>query len=480
MFNLTNGEKIPLEFHKARIVQKINLRPMKDRMKAITKAGFNTFLLSNKDVFLDMLTDSGTNAMSDQQLASMFIADDAYAGSASFERFQEKIEEIFGKKFVLPAHQGRACENIICRSFVKPGNVVPMNYHFTTTKAHIELNGGTIEELIIDEGLKINSDHPFKGSMDIKKLEDVIAKVGAKNVPFIRMEAGTNLIGGQPWSLENLKEVKKVAEKNGIWLLLDASLLMENLHFIKTREKACKDMSIREITKEISDLCDLIYFSARKLGCAKGGAIITNNEAFYEKMKEFVPLFEGFLTYGGMSVREIEAITVGLDEAMDEEVICQSPDFIAFMADELLKRGIPVVTPAGGLGCHLDAGSFVSHVAQEDYPAGALAAALYIVSGVRGMERGTLSSVRLPDGKDLLSDMELVRLAMPRRVFTMSHLKFAVDRIEWLFKNRDLIGGLEFIDEPKILRFFMGKLQAKGGWDKKLAAKFEADFKDGI
>ena len=477
-FQLSTGEEIPLEFHKARVVQKINLLPADERLQSIREAGFNTFLLKNRNVFLDMLTDSGVNAISDKQLAAMFEADDAYAGSESFFRFEKKIAEIFDKKLVLPVHQGRAAENVISRTFITPGQVVPMNYHFTTTKAHIDLNGGRIEELVIDEGLKIDSDYPFKGNIDIGKLEKLIAEEGAANIAYIRMEACTNLIGGQPFSLENLYAVRKVADQHKLLLVLDASLLAENLHFIKQREKARQNESIRELTREISSLCDIIYFSARKISCSKGGAIITNNMDLFDKMKEFIPLFEGFLTYGGISVREIESITVGLEETMDEENICQSPDSIDFMVSELKKRGIPVVTPGGALGCHLDAGRFVPQIRQEDYPAGALAAALYLVSGIRGMERGTLSSVRQPDGNDLLSDMELLRLALPRRVFTMSHIKFAVDRIAWLYENRNLIGGLKFVDEPKILRFFMGKLAPIDGWDAALVKKFKEAFKD--
>ena len=476
MFKLSSGESIPLEFHKARVVQKINLIPSVDRMKAMEAAGFNTFMLQNKDVFLDMLTDSGVNASSDAQVAAMFIADDAYAGSESFTRFENKINELFGMPLTLPVHQGRAAENIICRTFVKPGSVVPMNYHFTTTKAHIELNGGRIEEIIIDEGREVTSEHPFKGNMDIQKLRGIIAEVGAESIPFVRMEAGTNLIGGQPFSLQNLIDVKDELSKHGIMLVMDASLLAENLWFMKTREEACRGMPLGEIIRKMADLCDIIYFSARKLGCAKGGAIAMRDKALFDAMKNLVPLFEGFLTYGGMSVKEMEMITVGLDDLLDERVICQAPDSIAFMTNELIARGIPVVTPSGGLGCHLDAGQFLPHIAQEEYPAGALAAALFIISGIRGMERGTLSSVRSPDGRDLLSDMELVRLALPRRVFSMSHVKFAVDRIAWLFKHRELVGGLKFTDEPAVLRFFLGRLAPVSGWASELLDAFQRDF----
>ena len=263
-------------------------------------------------------------------------------------------------------------------------------------------------------------------------------------------------------------------------LILDASLLADNLHFIKTREESWKDKSIREITREIADLSDIIYFSARKLGCARGGGICTNSKEIYMKMREYITLYEGFLTYGGMSVREMEAIVVGLDETMDENMINQGPQFIAYMAEELMKKGVPVVTPPGGLGCHVNAMEFVDHIPQTEYPAGALAAAIYLISGVRGMERGTMSEDRDEEGNETLSNMELVRLAMPRRVYTLSQVKYAVDRVAWLYENRRLIGGLKFVEEPSVLRFFFGKLTSTSDWQHELVAKFRKDFGDSL
>lgn len=474
------GEQLPLEMHKVRIVQKLDLVPVERRLAAIGEAGNNTFLLKNRDVFMDMLTDSGVNAMSDRQLAAMMEADDSYAGSATFGKLEAKIREIFGTEFFLPAHQGRACENIIAQAFVRPGTIVPMNYHFTTTKAHITLNGGAVEELIADSGLAVASDHPFKGNMDVGKLQALLERHGAGKIAFVRVETGTNLIGGQPHSLANMREVRAVCDRFGVMLVLDASLLADNLYFIKTREEACRNMTIREITRAVAELADVIYFSARKLGCARGGGICTNNKEAYDKMREFVTLYEGFLTYGGMSVREMEAIAVGLEETMDEDMVSQGPQFIAYMADALQKRGVPVVTPAGGLGCHIDAKQFVSHIPQGEYQAGALAAALYIASGVRGMERGTLSEARDEDGGETFANMELVRLAVPRRVYTLSQVMYAVDRIAWLHENRSLIGGLKFVEEPKLLRFFFGRLAPVSDWQARLAAKFRESFGDSL
>ncbi len=475
-----SGESIPLEMHKVRIVQKLNLPPVERRIVAIKEAGYNTFLLKNEDIFMDMLTDSGVNAMSDRQQAAMLEADDSYAGSATFTKLENKIEEIFGTKYFLPTHQGRACENILAQVYVTPGSIVPMNYHFTTTKAHISLNGGRVEEIFLEEALNLTSDVSFKGNVDIDKLKALIAENGAEKIAFVRMEAGTNLIGGQPFSVANMREVRAVCDEHNVLLVLDASLLADNLYFIKEREELYKYATIRDITREMADLSDIIYFSARKLGFARGGGICTNNEEAYLKMREYITLYEGFLTYGGMSVREMEAITVGLEETMDEQMINQGPQFIAYMTDELIKRGVPVVTPAGGLGCHVNAMDFVPHIEQSAYPAGALAAAIYIVSGVRGMERGTLSEQRDENGIETLSAMELVRLALPRRVFTLSQVKYAVDRIAWLYDNRELIDGLEFVDEPKVLRFFFGKLETTSAWPEKLAAKFREDFGDSL
>lgn len=475
-----SGEDVPIELHKVRVVQKLSLKPIEERLHAIEEAGFNSFLLSTRDVFLDMLTDSGTNAMSDKQVAAMLVADDAYAGSQSFDRMREAVQEVFGKQYVLPAHQGRAAEHIIFQAFLKPGDIVPMNYHFTTTKAHIELPGATIIEVISEEAFKIKSTYPFKGNIDIAKLKQVIAEHGAEHVPMVRMEASTNLIGGQPFSIANLREVRAVCDEHGIPLVLDASLIGENAYFVKQREDEFKNSSIKDILLEMCGLSDLIYFSSRKVSSTRGGGIATNDLAIFDKLKDMVILFEGFLTYGGMSVREIEAMAVGLRETTDETVIGQSPSFIKFLVETLDGMGIPVITPPGGLGCHVDAMGFLPHVPQTEYPAGALIAAFYLISGVRGMERGTVSSVRNPDGSDLLSDMELMRLAMPRRVFTLSQVKYVADRLAWLYANRELVGGLRFKYEPKVLRFFLGKLEPTSPWPEALVKKFRNDFGDSL
>lgn len=473
-------KNLPLEMHKVRIVQKLNLLPIDERLKAIKEAGNNTFLLKNREVYLDMLTDSGTNAMSDRQLAAMMIADDSYAGSETFYRLEQAVQKFFGKKYFLPAHQGRACEHILAKTLVKEGDVIPMNYHFTTTKAHITLAGGKVEEIFKDEAIALTSNCPFKGDIDLVKLEKLINEVGKEHVPFVRIEMGTNLIGGQPVSLQNVQETKEVCKKYNIPLMIDASLMTDNLYFNKVREAKCQDMSIEEIAKAISDCADIIYFSARKLGSAKGGGIVLDDQTLFDQMKVLIPVYEGFLTYGGMSTREMEATAIGLEEAVDMDMISHGPEFIEEFARILTEYNVPIVTPPGGLGLHINAREFVGHVKEEEYQAAALVAAIYIVSGARGMERGTLSEEKNPDGSEHIAACELVRLALPRRVFTLSQIRFIADRLAWLYQNRHLIGGLRFVEEPEVMRFFIGRLEATSDWQEKLVQKFKEDFGESL
>ena len=473
-------EQIPLEMHKVRVVQKLTLLPVEERLKRIQEAGNNTFLLQNKDVYMDMLTDSGVNAMSDNQVASMGMADDSYAGSETFNRVKSAIFEVFGTEHVLPAHQGRAAENILAEAYVKPGMVAIMNFHFTTTKAHITRLGGEVVEVIGKKGLVPDSDEPFKGDLDLEELKRTIEKYGPEKVAFVRVEAGTNLIGGQPVSLENMLAVADICHNYGVKSILDASLLQDNVYFMKTREAQCKFMTTKQIYHLLADKMDIIYFSARKLGFARGGIITSHNRKYINDMMEFIPLYEGFLTYGGMEVRSMEALAVGLLESLDMEYINQGPEFIEYLVNELDKYGVPVVKPAGGLGAHLNCSEFVPHIPHEKYPAAAVATALYIASGIRGMERGSLSEQREPDGTERYAELELMRLAMPRRVFTLSQVKYCADRIKWLYDNREMIGGLEWVEEPKVLRFFFGRLKEIGYWQEDLAKKFRQDFGESL
>ncbi len=472
--------QVPLEMHKVRVVQKLNLLPVEERLKAIQEAGNNTFLLQNRDIYLDMITDSGVNAMSDLQVAAMNIADDSYAGSETWNRAKAAVKEVFGVDNVLPAHQGRAAENILAEAFVKPGMVTLMNFHFTTTKAHITRLGGEVVELVHKKGLKPQSDDPFKGDFDLKALKKTIDEYTPEKVAFVRVEAGTNLIGGQPVSLENMMAVTDICHDKGVVSVLDASLLQDNVYFMKTREPRCKYMETKEIYRLLASRFDIIYFSARKLGFSRGGFILSSDSKWTNQMMEYVPLFEGFLTYGGMEVRSIEAAAQGLLESLDMEYISQGPEFIAYLAKELDDYGVPVILPAGGLGVHLNCSEFVPNMPHDQYPAAAVGTAIYIAGGIRGMERGTVSEQREPDGTERYAELELQRLAVPRRVFTLSQIKYCADRVKWVWDNRELIGGLEWTSEPKVLRFFFGRMKEIGYWQEELVKKFRQDFGDSL
>lgn len=475
---LSNGKVLPIEMHKVKIVQKTYLPPVGRRLTAVLEAGCNTFLLRTRDVFLDMLTDSGTNAMSDNQLSAMMVADDAYAGSESFYRLADSVQEVLGFKYVIPVHQGRAAEHLLAKTFVRPGDVVLMNYHFTTSKAHVDLAGGKVLEIFKDDALQTASSNPFKGNMDVNKFETAVEQYGVDHVAYVRMEATTNLIGGQPFSMANLREVRAKATEHGIPLVFDGSLISENAHFISQREPEFADASIQEIITTMMGNVDIFYMSGRKSASVRGGLIATNNKEYYNRILAWLPVYEGFATYGGMSTKEVEAMAVGLREMTDPAVAGSSADFIEYFVNRLDELGVPVVTPPGGLACHLDAMRFIPQVPQSAYPAGALAAALYIVSGIRGMERGTVSTDRDAQGNDVMADLELVRLALPRRTYTLSHIEYAIDRIQWLYNHRDMIGGLQFVEEPDVLRFFFGRLAPIGDWTEKLADAFKKDFGD--
>jgi len=458
------------------MVQKIRLASVEERLKAIGEAGYNTFVLKTKDIFLDMLTDSGVNAMSDNQFAGMMNADDAYAGSMTFYEFAQAVEEVLGLKYVMNVHQGRAGEHLLAKVFIKPGDVVPTNYHFTTTKVHIELPNALCLEIYYDEALKTESSNQFKGNMDPQKLKNTVAKYGKEKIAFVRMEATTNLIGGQPFSLANLKQIRQICNENGLLLVLDGSLVCENAYLIKQREKGYEDKTVGDIVKEICSIVDLYYMSGRKNTSVRGGMIGTNNKQLFDKIRPWLPVYEGFYTYGGMSMREIGAMTVGMREMVDPTVAGCSVEQIKYFVNRLVETGIPVVTPPGGLACHLDAMKFLPHIPQNEYPASALSAALYISSGIRSMERGTVSMERDKNGREVMADIELTRIAIPRRVYSLSHIEYAVDRINWLYKHRSLVKGLRFVFEPPVLRFFDGRLEPLDNWGRGLADAYKKEI----
>lgn len=475
-----DGREFPVEMHKTRMVQKITLIPAKERLEAIEEAGYNTFQLKTKDIYLDMLTDSGVNAMSDNQFAGFIKTDDAYAGSMTFYEFADAVKEVLGYNYVMNTHQGRAAEHLIAKLFTKPGDVVPTNYHFTTTKAHIEIFEAICLEIYNDEAIKTESTNLFKGNMDPQKLRDTIKKYGREKIGYVRMEATTNLIGGQPFSMQNYKEIRQICDEHNLLLVLDGSLLCENAYFVWKREKGYENKTVAEIVKEMCSICDLFYMSGRKNTSVRGGLIATNNKELFEKIKPWLPVYEGFVTYGGMSMREIGAMVPGIREMVEPAVAGCSIEQIKYFVERLLETNIPVVTPPGGLACHIDAMKFVPHIPQSQYPAGALTAALYIVSGVRAMERGTISTDRDKGGNEVHADIELTRIAVPRRVYTVSHIEYIINRINWLYNHRELIKGLKFVSEPPVLRFFFGSLEALDSWGKKLRDAFKKDFGDNL
>jgi tryptophanase len=375
----------------------------------------------------------------------------------------------------MPVHQGRAAEHLLAKVFVKPGSVVIMNYHFTTSRAHIELAGGKVVELIGDEGLHTASRDPFKGNIDLDKLRAAIAQHGER-IAYMRMEATTNLVGGQPFSMENLRCVKEIVSQHGIPLVFDASLISENAMLIKEREQAYRDSSIGDIIREQMSYVDIVYLSGRKSTAVRGGLIATNDRSYHGRLLEWLPVYEGFATYGGMSTKEIEAMAVGLREMCETDVAGSATQFIKYFVDRLEANGVPVVTPAGGLAAHVDAKRFVPHLPQPQYPAGSLAAAIYLASGIRTMERGTISTDRDLQGNEVMADLELARLAVPRRVYTLSHIEYAVDRLTWLYRQRELVGGLKFVEEPPVLRFFFGRLAPVSDWPQRLAEAFVKEF----
>ncbi len=424
-----------------------------------------------------MLTDSGTNAMSDNQLAAMMVADDAYAGSESFYKLADAVKDVFGFKYTLPVHQGRAAEHLLAKVFIKPGSYAIMNYHFTTSRAHVELAGGTVLELYGDEALNTDSVDPFKGNMDLGRLQAAIDKHGAENIGYIRMEATTNLIGGQPFSMDNLRAVKDIAGRYGIPLVFDGSLISENAFLVREREAECQSCSIAEVIRKMMEYVDILYLSGRKSAAVRGGLIATNDDKHYNDILNWLPVYEGFATYGGMSTKEVEAMAVGLREMTDPMVAGSGAEFVRYFVERLCEEGVPVVTPAGGLACHVDAWRFAPHIPQNQYIAGAVAAAIYLASGVRSMERGTISTDRDPvTGAEIMADLELARLAVPRRTYTMSHIEYTVDRIAWLYRHREMIHGLKFVQEPPVLRFFFGRLAPVDGWAQELAAAFKAEY----
>ena len=453
--------KIVPEPYRIKVVEPIRMTDRAYRQKAIQEAGYNTFLLRSQDVYIDFLTDSGTSAMSDNQWAGMMLGDEAYAGSVNFEHLEKTVQDVYGYRYVVPTHQGRAAEHIMSQILIEEGDFVPGNMYFTTTKLHQEKAGGTFVDVIIDEAHDPESKHPFKGNVSLEKLKNLVDDVNAEKIPYISLEGCVNMAGGQPFSLANLKELNTYCSALGISIMLDATRVFENAMFIKMREDGYQERSVSEIVREIAGLTDGCTMSSKKDHLVNiGGFLAINDEQFFTEAKAMVVQYEGLHTYGGMAGRDMEAVARGIREALQEDYLRHRLDQPRYLAEKLLSAGVPIVTPVGSHAVFLDAKRFLPSIDQDKYPAQALAAALYVESGVRAMERGNVSAGRDPKtGRNHGPNLELVRLTIPRRVYTQSHLDVVAEAVIRLYKVRDQIKGLKMVFEPKSLRFFQARFE---------------------
>jgi tyrosine phenol-lyase len=446
---------------KIKVVEHVRIPSSQEREAAIREAGYNTFLLKSDEVYIDLLTDSGTTAMSDRQWAAMMIGDEAYAGSRSFYRLEAAVQQYYGYKYVVPTHQGRGAENLLSKTLIKPGDIVPGNMYFTTTRLHQELAGGTFTDIIIAEAHDPASLHPFKGNVDLEKLESVIKKYGPEKIPYVSLAATVNLAGGQPISLENARDVRNLTNKYGVRVILDAARIVENAFFIQQREPGCQSRTIASIVKELCSYTDGCTMSAKKDPLVNiGGFLAVNNQAIYDEAANLAVIYEGLHTYGGMAGRDMEALATGIEESLHEDHIRARVGQVLYLGKKLIDAGVPIVQPIGGHGVFLDARAFLPHIPQEQYPAQALAAALYLDSGVRSMERGIVSAGRNKEtGEENKPKLELVRLTIPRRVYTQAHMDVVAESVQIVHGHRNNIRGLKMIYEPKYLRFFQARFE---------------------
>ena len=451
--------KYPAEPFKIKVVEPVKMISKEERLVAIKEAGYNTFNLKSEDCYIDLLTDSGTNAMSDAQWAGMMIGDEAYAGSRNWLYLESTIKELFGFNHVVPTHQGRGAENILSTIAIKPGQYVLGNMYFTTTRYHQERNGGIFMDIIRPEAHDATIDVPFKGDIDVEKMESIIKEKGPENIAYVCLAVTVNLAGGQPVSMKNMREVRKVADKYGVKVFYDATRCVENAYFIKEQEPEFKDKTIKEICHEMFSYSDGATCSGKKDGIVNiGGFLAINDDELFGKAKEIVVVFEGMPSYGGMAGRDMQAIAIGFREAMQFEYIEHRVRQVRYLGDRLKEAGIPIVEPVGGHAVFLDARRFCPHLTQEQFPAQSLAAALYVEAGVRSMERGIVSAGRdAKTGENHKPKLETVRLTIPRRVYTYAHMDLVADACIKLFKHKEDIKPLKFVYEPKQLRFFTAK-----------------------
>jgi tyrosine phenol-lyase len=444
---------------KIKAVEPIHMINRDERARALEEAGYNTFLLRSADVYIDLLTDSGTSAMSDRQWAGMMMGDEAYAGSNNFYHLEKAVQDYYGYKHMVPTHQGRGAEHLLSQTAIKPGQSVPGNMYFTTTRLHHELAGGTFIDVIIDEAHDPNNEHPFKGNVDLEKMEALVTEVGAENVAYVSLAGTVNMAGGQPVSMANVRELREFCDRHGIRIFLDATRMVENAYFIQQREDGYADKSIAEILKEFCGYTDGAWMSAKKDNLVNiGGWLAVNNFDLFDALRNLVVVFEGLHTYGGMAGRDMEALAIGIGEAVEDDHVHSRVGQVLYLGELLLDWEIPIVKPVGGHAIFLDAKGFYPHIPQDQFPAQVLTAQLYLDSGVRGMERGNVSAGRDPNtGDHRYPALELTRLAIPRRVYTQAHMDVVAEAVKTVYDARQQTKGLEMVYEPKDLRFFQAR-----------------------
>ncbi|KTR47843.1 tryptophanase [Pantoea ananatis] len=449
----------PAEPFRIKSVETVSMISRDERVKKMQEAGYNTFLLNSKDIYIDLLTDSGTNAMSDKQWAGMMIGDEAYAGSENFYHLEKTVKELFGFKHIVPTHQGRGAENLLSQLAIKPGQYVAGNMYFTTTRFHQEKNGATFVDIVRDEAHDASLNLPFKGDIDLNKLATLIKEKGAENIAYICLAVTVNLAGGQPVSMANMRAVREMASTYGIKIFYDATRCVENAYFIKEQEAGYENVSIKDIVHEMFSYADGCTMSGKKDCLVNiGGFLCMNDEEMFSAAKELVVVYEGMPSYGGLAGRDMEAMAIGLREAMQYEYIEHRVKQVRYLGDKLREAGVPIVEPTGGHAVFLDARRFCPHLTQDQFPAQSLAASIYMETGVRSMERGIVSAGRSKEtGENHRPKLETVRLTIPRRVYTYAHMDVVADGIIKLYQHKEDIRGLRFIYEPKQLRFFTAR-----------------------
>lgn len=453
------GRRSWAEPWKIKVVEPLHRVSAADRERALAAAGYNTFLLRSEDVYIDLLTDSGTGAMSDRQWAGMMVGDEAYAGSRNFYRLEKTIRDYYGYAHMVPTHQGRGAEHLLSKAAIKPGQLVPGNMYFTTTRAHQELAGGQFVDVIIDEAHDPDDGHPFKGNVDLAKLERLIDEVGCDHIAFISLAATVNMAGGQPVSMANIREVRGLCARHGIPIFLDATRTVENAFFIQERERGYSNRSLREILLEFCSYTDGAWMSAKKDSLVNiGGWIAVRDEELFEELRGLVVLYEGLHTYGGLAGRDMEAMAIGIEESVQDDHIRSRIGQVRYLGELVTGWGIPIVRPVGGHAIFLNARCFYPHLAQDDFPAQTLAAELYLDSGIRGMERGIVSAGRDPrTGDHHRPELELTRLTIPRRVYTQAHMDVVAESVKAVHDARMNARGLVMVHEPRHLRFFQAR-----------------------